>query len=316
MSKIYLLLTFIFLICRNAESQDIKTSFQKEYHDFNIDTSIRLAVPLGEKFYCLKSNGSIFVIARITNRIDSSYKDNSRQLNLLNLYVRGDSLIGLSKNKNYLLNSQNNWIPLKKPFSVPPLFEDDKFIVASTCSGEWGGSVYFKDKRTKKVYTAQAACVVNVKKVNDKYNITAALAHLSGFGNVFDVKDPLLLALYNPNLLKGKKIKYVGDNESKSTKGTTQLVDSVGIESVSSFVYKSQMFYLVSNNNKTFITTIQNNKFVNVDQLSEFSIWSYYPINRTYGDQTIYSFGNYQTSGFITIENNKLDFYSFNWKHN
>ncbi|WP_413667539.1 hypothetical protein ACEN9X_24015 [Mucilaginibacter sp. Mucisp86] len=316
MSKIYLLLTFIFLICRNAEGQDIKASFQKEYHNFNIDTSIRLAVPLGDKFYCLKSNGSIFVITKVTNSIDSSYKDNSRQLNLLNLYVRGDSLIGLSKNKNYLLNSQNNWIPLNKPFSVPPLFEDDKFLVASTCSGEWGGSVYFKDKRTKKVYTAQAACVVNVKKVNDKYNITATLAHLSGFGNVFDVKDPLLLAPYNPNLLKGKKIIYVGDNESKSTKGTTQLVDSVGIESVSSFVYKKQMFYLVSNNNKTFITTIQNNKFVNIDQLSEFSIWSYYPINRTYGDQTIYSFGNYQTSGFITIENNKLDFYSFNWKHN
>lgn len=164
MSKIYLLLTFIFLICRNVEGQDVKASFQKEFHNFNIDTSVRIAVPLGDKFYCLKSNGNVFVIDKNSNRIIPYYNDNSKYLNLIDLYVRADSLFGISKTKSYLLNSKDNWIPLKNPFPVPPLFEDDKFIVASTCSGEWGGSVYFKDKRTKKVYTAQATCVVNVKK--------------------------------------------------------------------------------------------------------------------------------------------------------
>lgn len=100
MSKIYLLLTFIFLICRNVEGQDVKASFQKEFHNFNIDTSVRIAVPLGDKFYCLKSNGNVFVIDKNSNRIIPYYNDNSKYLNLIDLYVRADSLFGISKTKS------------------------------------------------------------------------------------------------------------------------------------------------------------------------------------------------------------------------
>jgi hypothetical protein len=317
MSKVYILLFFLFSFTLKLKAQDI--SFKKEYHNFKSDTSIEIAVPFKNKLFCLKSNSQIIVIRLKDNLIDASYTDNSKELKLTNLYLKNDTLIGISqtrnKTKSYYLNDKFIWTALKNPFNAPPIFEDDRYIVTSSCSGEWGGSIYFLDKKTNKKYESIAACVVNVVKVDDSYNVTAALAHMSGFGNVFDVANPLLLTKYNRDYLKGKKTIYVGDNEAKSRKGTKQLVDSVGIESLSSFIYQNKIFYLVSKKNETLITTIKNKKFVTLDKMSDFSMWSYNPINRRYPEETIYSFSNYDSSGFIRIKGNKLILYSFDWKH-
>jgi uncharacterized protein YegJ (DUF2314 family) len=317
MSRIYLLFFLMFAFTLRSQAQsDSKTYFQKEYRIFNVDTSIKIAVPFKNYFYCLKSNGGILVINKSNDQINPAYTDNSIKIHFLNLYLKNDSLIGIAKTGSYFLNDQNDWIRQKNSFIIPPIFEDDKFIVTSSCSGEWGGSIYFKDKKNNKIYTSIATCVVSVKKLKNSYNVTATLAHLSGFSNVFDVDDPKSLKPYKKDTFKGKKVIYVGDNESKSTKGTKQLVDSVGVETPVSFIYKDQLFYLLSKRNETFITNIQNNRFIILDKLSDVSIWSYNPQNRSYGNETIYSFENYQTSGFITINSNKIKFYSFNWKHN
>jgi hypothetical protein len=78
----------------NAQSQ---TTFIKEYHNYTIDTNIRVVVPYKGYFYCLKSNHEIFIVDYKTNKIDSSYQDNSKNIKLEDIYVKNDTLIGFGK---------------------------------------------------------------------------------------------------------------------------------------------------------------------------------------------------------------------------
>src|ERR1700754_453671 len=171
MRNVCLLIFLTILINFGTKAQDTsKFFFNKTYQNFDIDTSIKIAIPFKNKFYCLKSDGAVFTINMINDLIDSSYHDNSKKLNLQNLYLKQDTLIGLSENSEYYLNSQNIWENLNRKFIKPPIFEDENYVVASTCSGEFGGTIYFKDKKTNKVYESSATCVVSVKKNKNRYN--------------------------------------------------------------------------------------------------------------------------------------------------
>src|ERR1700722_17794087 len=57
-------------------------------------------------------------------------------------------------------------------------FEDENYLVTKTCSGEWGGTIWFKNKKTGITYACSATCPVAVNKINGKYFITNTLAHL------------------------------------------------------------------------------------------------------------------------------------------
>lgn len=60
-------------------------------------------------------------------------------------------------------------------------FEDENYLVRKSCSGEWGGTIWFKNKVTGIEYSCEATCPVAVNKVNGKYIVTTTLAHMIGF---------------------------------------------------------------------------------------------------------------------------------------
>lgn len=242
MKNKYLIIIALALFALEARSQSDLT---KEYHNYKIDTPISVTVLYKNSFYCLRSDNQIFVINSRTNNIDSSYNDNSKGISLLNIYLRNDTLIGLNrKNSYYLDTAAHKWVFLKKGIYIAPIYEDERFVLTSTCSGEWGGSLYFRDKNTNQLYECQCTCAVNVQKNNGNYLVTASLAHMSGFANIFEIEDPLKLKKYDRSYLKGKKIIYVGDDESKSNQGTKQLIDSIGVTIAASFSYNSKTYYL------------------------------------------------------------------------
>lgn len=326
MGKHYILILSVLFLHFGANCQTLSgtPTFLKEYHNFKSDTSIIVAIPLNDNFYCLKSNSEVVVINGKSNLIDATYSDNSKSLDLTNLFLTTDTIIGTSKAQDYYL-SGNKWLPLGRRFKLPPVFEDDKFVVTSTCSGEWGGSIYFRDKRTGKLYECQSTCTVNVLKKDNRYFITSMLAHMSGFTNIFEIDDPTKLKLYNFDSIQKKanadknrgkiRIYPVGYNESKSQRGTIQLVDSIGVLAITSFMYDSKIFYLIIKDAKTDITTIKNNKLVTLDTLFDKNLWIDASINRVYPDRVVCSFNGDNASGFVDIQNNRLVFYSFNWRH-
>lgn len=303
-------------------TSNAQVSFVKEFYSFKCDTPVLLAVPFHNNFYCLKYNGQVITINEKTNEENLNYYDNSKNIALSNIYIKSDTLIGTNKTDTYYLAQDNNWTFLRKGIQPQPVYEDNDYTIASTCSGEWGGSIYFTNKKTKHVYECESTCTLNVIRLNSRYFINASLPHLLGYTNIFEINDPSKLKLYNRDSLnkviaqyqKRKKIRVgrYGESESNSKQGTIQLIDSIGILSLASFVYNSQIFYLVSNNHhKTFITTIRNGKFATLDTLINKDIWSYYPSCKKYNKTTIYSFSNGTTSGFVAIDADKLKIYSF-----
>lgn len=102
-------------------------------------------------------------------------------------------------------------------------------------------------------------------------------------------------------------VRYVGDNESKSTKGTKQLVDSIGVLTLASFLYNGQLYHVVTDFKKTFLTKIENNKFVTIDTVSDESIWTYDPeVFLKDNGHMIVPFKNQGVEGVLDIYENQI----------
>lgn len=56
-------------------------------------------------------------------------------------------------------------------------FQDENYYARRACSGEWGGSIWFKNKRTGIEYSCSATCPVIINKIGEKYIVTNTLAH-------------------------------------------------------------------------------------------------------------------------------------------
>ncbi len=202
---------------------------------------------------------------------------------------------------------------LKNNFTVDRnnIFEDSTYIVSKTCSGEWGGSIKFKNKRTGVVYTARATCPVVVNKLNGKYYVTNTLAHLYGFSTVLEIRKPSLMAIFKLPKRRNKKgeitFGLIGDDESNSTKGTVKIVDSIGILTLATFPFKDELYHVITDYEKTYLAKVVNKKFVTIDTISERSISSVNPeIYTTKDNHFIVCLNDLDVKGYLDIFENKI----------
>jgi len=148
---------------------------------------------------------------------------------------------------------------------ILPIYEDDDYSVTSTDSGEWGGTIYFKDKSTGITYEGSSICPVKVNKFEGKYYVTNFLGHFVGISSIYSIENPKNMDIYD-----GKRPQeYVDTRESNSFNGMTKVFDSEfsGIELISSFVKDGEMFYLYANNrltNNVYIAKYENGDFKNI----------------------------------------------------
>ncbi len=212
-------------------------------------------------------------------------------------FVNSDSLPKLDKS-NFKVNRAN-------------IFEDNLYVVSKSCSGEWGGTIRFKNKSTGIEYSAASTCPVVVNKIYDKYYITNTLAHMRGSSEILEILNPDSLTVIEhpkPRNEKGKSIiRYVGDSETKSTRGTKQLVDSYGIMTLASFPYNGQLYHIITDSQKTLLASIENNKFATIDIVSDISIWTYNPeVFVTIDKHYIVFFENQESNGYLDIFENQV----------
>jgi len=190
-------------------------------------------------------------------------------------------------------------------------FEDSTYIVSSSCSGEWGGSVIFKRKKTGKEYTCAATCPIVINKINAKYYVTASLAHMLGFSKIIEIANPKSMKVYKepkPRYRSGNdKFYLVGDCESKSHKGTNTLVDTLGIITIVSFVYKEQFYHIISDFKTTLLCKIENHRFVTIDTVSKDVLPIYFPeVYKTKKGSLVLLFDDNESKGYIEIRNNDI----------
>ena len=195
-----------------------------------------------------------------------------------------------------------------------PIYEDEQYSVYSSCSGEWGGSLRFTNKTSNERFECKATCPIVIYKIDGKYIVTCSLAHLNGSSEILEIGNPELLKPIAKSAGKKseKKVMVVGSNESKSEKGTRTLVDSVGVMTLGSFPYNNELYYIVTDNERTFLAKIQNGGFSLVKLLLNEHITGYSPRVMKYnkgGYQILFNYD--ETPGYFEIEGSNIIFYRF-----
>ncbi|WP_107040413.1 hypothetical protein [Brumimicrobium mesophilum] len=191
-------------------------------------------------------------------------------------------------------------------------YEDTLYSVRKTCSGEWGGSIWFKNKRTGIEYSCAATCPVVVNNVNGKYYVTATLAHMVGSSEIIEINDPDSMEIFKmpkPRQKKRKqKIYNVGDNESRSRLGTTLLVDSIGVLTLGSFTHRNQLLHIVSDYDHTYLCKIEESRFITIDTICIGRLPIYRSeINETENNTLVILFNSNDTKGYLEIKNSKIE---------
>jgi hypothetical protein len=191
-------------------------------------------------------------------------------------------------------------------------YEDANYLVSKSCSGEWGGSIKFKNKQSGIEYSCEATCPVVVTKLGKTYFVTNSLRHLSGTCNVLEISDPDALVIFNlpePRAVdsSGQILGYVGDDEAKSKIGSKTLVDTVGILALATFEYDRKLYHVITNYEKTFLARIEHGRFVTIDTIFNDGLWSdERSVVQTKDNHTVAFVYNGRTNGFIDIYRNRI----------
>lgn len=152
-------------------------------------------------------------------------------------------------------------------------------MVRKTSSGEWGGTIWFKNKKSGIERSCNATCPVFVTKFDGKYVVTATLNHLSGFSQIIEIDNPELLTIFK--LPKPRKahsntlLRYVGDDESKSSKGARVLLDTMRVSILVSLPLNGELYHIITDYKKTHVAKIEHKRFVIIETLSQESFWTY-----------------------------------------
>lgn len=218
------------------------------------------------------------------------------------LYTQVDSLFIVKENhiSKHLYRKQYQQINRGKN----SLYEDSLYIVTRSCSGEWGGTIRFTNKRNNVNHVAASTCPVIVNMFKGKYYITNSSAHLQGKVEILEIDDPDSLQVE-----KEVVIRYVGDGESKSKKGVKVLADSIGIKSMGSFFYKEKLYHLIFNSSANLlnIAIIKDERFETITTLFSENIWTNAPESFITEDgDYFFFFKNSKAEGLIRINGSQV----------
>jgi len=189
-------------------------------------------------------------------------------------------------------------------------YEDSLYIVSKTCQGEFGGTILFKNKKTGIEYLAHSTCPVVVNKLDNKYYVTNTLRHLCGSSQILEIENPdsmTIVKLPQSRKEREKKIREIKFNVPNLEKGTKSILDSLGVLTIASFPYNGQLYHIVTDYEKTFLTKIENGKFVTIDTISNKPFRTYNPRVFVSEDGKYFvSFTNDIVNGYLEIFENKI----------
>lgn len=194
-------------------------------------------------------------------------------------------------------------------------YEDDHYGVRITCRGEYGGSIWFKNKRSKIEYSCSATCPVSINNIDGSYIVSYSLSHLSGTSGIIEIDDPELLEVFELPKPKEEKfgvvIRHGTDYESKSKQGANTLWSGVGTIIITSFIVKHQLYHIIQNEEgNTFLATLENDNMKPLTSISENEFWKNEGMTIVIDrDHFITFFTTSKTSGYVEIKENKISVY-------
>jgi len=168
--------------------------------------------------------------------------------------------------------NQKEWVQYSSTlpfFNKAPVFENMKYICYSTCNGEFGGTLFFLNKETRKITFVPSTCTNTVLEFQGDYYVISSLPHLSGSGSIKRISNPDSLYtlpdnLYSTNILDHPFLLH--DLIKKASKHNAVKYDGlfskIGVMTTSAFMIDSNFYYLTCSFSDehfgTFLTTIEN----------------------------------------------------------
>jgi hypothetical protein len=322
-----LFFSVLFISCKQNQRFDIETNTI----NINIEGSIGQSVRFNNRYYCffetdlhynglpvlakyfyvILDNGTIEHKLNVPDEINNAY--------YYDLHIKNDSIVVkvyMSDDCYYFDISKLEWI---KIISVDDLvFEDDRFYVTYLDFGEWGSTIWFKDKKTNIEYELAASRPI-IHNLNNIYYVT-------NNDRVIIIEDPLKLKTCNPNYYYALVSKNGTHESSNSIEGTkTIFIDSItdrrNYESnfyiATSFVSDNQLFHLCVDNNGTYIGYINKGKMEIIQRIEKnIFVYKFYNSyrNKIYKKNQLLNFYTHKDNlfGFIEIKENKFSVHYIN----
>ena len=222
-------------------------------------------------------------------------EDFERQLNTRKFeyhWLIGGQLIGLSKGKYYAFGAANGWVPYtaEVPFNKQPkLFEDERYLSFLTCNGEFGGEIYFYDKRQRIYYLTGATCPNSVFKQDGQYFVLSSLGHMMGGANLQVIADPAKLRRWK-GTQKPQNRKFSYGEQAPDTTGANRsksVFEFYGVQVFAAFQLKGHQYYMVHWEGQTFLATIEKGLITLVDPLFNNSQFTHNPVTINYSPDLV-----------------------------
>ncbi len=325
-----LLICISVLILTSCKNQVKKVNSQVKFTTRQLllksDTTINSIAFFSNKIICLQDNGKIILLDTFYNRQDSLEK-NFSNCKANYLVTLNDTVFVSSKSKAYYVDKDFKLIEFKKARRIfsERLYEDSLYFVYGCCAGEWGGSIFFLNKKTKKTYSYFATCASQVLKFKDNYVVCNNLAHLVRSMSFLFVPQPTKLYELTDEKLKNHCNWYTTIDSLKNYFEKSKFGDvrfyrgAYGSMSLITFPVKDSLYSLICNDSSTFIAVHKNDTTFSRQIIINKTVFFHQSQIITAGQKQIclYNLTNgspvaaYTTtgnnSGLIIIDNNRID---------
>jgi len=182
-----------------------------------------------KKFYTIGKKGKIERETKMPKEINDEYYYKL-------YYWMGRIVVNAEFNKStYHLNEDKNKFIKEPEFIQIPLFEDENYRVTADCRGEFGSTIYLKNKSTNTTYSTNSECPFLVNKLGDRF-----IVNTSGVpsDNIVVIKVPLRVK----TLTKSNSLEVVPSAAAKTVFSTDNLGGRFYIPT--SFVAKGSLYNL------------------------------------------------------------------------
>lgn len=304
----FLLLIPLFYACSSEEK--IESPFIIQEIKISLNDTLSDCYKVNDGYIC-ETNHRKLIFLNNNFKIDTLLtKKIQPTFDLAYLDSKNDTIFGIEFGYipiYYFLNDDFNWLPIEDYYYS--MHEDEKYIVSDCCIGEYGGSIFFKEKSTQKVFSCPATCAVGLNKIDGIYYLTNSIAHLNGFSEILKIENPKNLFELTIDSLKNNCNWWVrhplySTDKTAFQKGTETIFESNDLI-LTSFVKNETFYHINSTEDKTFISTLENNQLNPVDSFSK-SLFAYFSNLESTKDGFIYNFNNNEFRGFIELETDTM----------
>ncbi len=302
--------------------------FSENFNDYDnnyINYPVSYSTIYDNKLISLFRNGRFVVHELEEYNRDTNFEDSLNTKKFSYHWVIDGKLYARSKNwifSRLMVWSKGEWekadinLPVK---NQPVFFDDAEFIVFNDCFGEWGGTVYFYDRKTEDIFFTESTCSNSVYTEEGNYKVLAHLGHMIGFSELKSIEEPTKLTKAKKSeVSKTKNGEALGFTDESN--GYEKSIDLYGVQLLSTFTFNERQVYLTHLNELTFLSEIQDSVIQIVHPLFDNDLYTHNPITKIFGNYTLINLGSWGTArdrevSVIIIEQNKITKLDWNERH-